>query len=217
MTLNGAIGQKKGMTQIFDEDGQAVPVTIIELLSMTVTQVKNNDHDGYNAIQVGYVEGKAKHLSKPEQGHFTKSNLKLFRHLKEFRVTDHTGFEVGQVISPEFLTGIQKVNVQGRSIGKGFQGRIKLHNFSRGPMSHGSKSHRLPGSIGAGTTPGRVFKGLKMAAHMGDKNVTTENLKVVLVDLEKNILALQGTVPGKNGSILLITPRKQLNAEKKAS
>lgn len=198
---------------MFDEDGSAVPVTVIELLPLTVTQVKTKATDGYTAVQVGYQESKEKHLSKPEQGHLKKNKLKLLRHLKEFRLTESAmaGLEVGQQINLEFLKTIEKVNVTGRSIGKGFQGRIKLHNFARGPMSHGSKSHRLPGSIGAGTTPGRVFKGLKMAAHMGDDNVTVENLKVVLADLDNNLLLLKGAVPGKPGATLVIRPRKVLN------
>lgn len=217
MTFPGAIGKKRGMTQVFDENGSAVPVTVVELLPLTVTQVKTNATDGYTAVQVGYQESKEKHLSKPEQGHFKKNKLGLFRHLKEFRLdeAEAAGYQVGQVISPEFLSAMTKVNVTGRSIGKGFQGRIKLHNFARGPMSHGSKSHRLPGSIGAGTTPGRVFKGLKMAAHMGDDSVTVENLNVVLVDLAENLLLLKGAVPGKNGSTLVIQPRKVLNGKRK--
>lgn len=213
MTFPGAVGKKRGMTQVFDEEGSAVPVTVIELLPLTVTQVKTKATDGYTAVQVGFDETKEKHLSKPEQGHLKKNGLKLFRRIKEFRLSesDIGGYEVGQVLSPEFLTSIERVNVAGRSIGKGFQGRIKLHHFGRGPMSHGSKSHRLPGSIGAGTTPGRVFKGLRMAAHMGDNNVTIENLKVVLLDAEKNLLLIKGAVPGKNGSLLFISPRKVLN------
>jgi len=204
---------------VFDEDGSAVPVTVIELLPLTVTQVKTEATDGYTAVQVGYQESKKdKELSKPEQGHFKKNNLKLFRHLREFRVQskDIAGYQVGQEIVPEFLKTTEKVNVIGRSIGKGFQGRIKLHNFARGPMSHGSKSHRLPGSIGAGTTPGRVFKGLKMAAHMGDNRVTVENLRVFLADLDNNILLIKGAVPGKPGATVFVQPRKVINAGKGA-
>ena len=204
---------------MFDEDGSAVPVTVIELLPLTVTQVKTEATDGYTAVQVGYQESKKdKELSKPEQGHFKKNNLKLFRHLREFRVQskDIAGYQVGQEIVPEFLKTTEKVNVIGRSIGKGFQGRIKLHNFARGPMSHGSKSHRLPGSIGAGTTPGRVFKGLKMAAHMGDNRVTVENLRVFLADLDNNILLIKGAVPGKPGATVFVQPRKVINAGKGA-
>jgi large subunit ribosomal protein L3 len=213
MTFPGAIGRKRGMTQVFDEDGSAVPVTVIELLPLTVTQVKTKATDGYTAVQVGYQESKEKHLSKPEQGHFKKNNLKLFRHLKEIRVSESevANYEVGKVLPPDFLKDIKLVNVVGRSIGKGFAGRIKLHNFHRGPMSHGSKSHRLPGSIGAGTTPGRVFKGTKMAAHMGDNTVTVENLKVVLVDAENSLLLIAGSVPGKPGALVFVRPRKVLN------
>lgn len=213
MTFPGTIGRKRGMTQVFAEDGSAVPVTVIELLPVTVTQVKTKANDGYDAVQVGYDVAKAKHLTKAQQGHL-KGNL--FRRLKEFRLpaSQVADLTVGQQITPEFLNSLEKVTVTGQSIGKGFQGRIKLHNFARGPMSHGSKSHRLPGSIGAGTTPGRVFKGLKMAAHMGDNTTTVENLKVVLVDLEKNILLLKGAVPGKNGSTLVIRPRNAVGAKK---
>jgi large subunit ribosomal protein L3 len=151
-------------------------------------------------------------LTRPEAGHFKKNGLKPFGHLKEFRIpeSETANYKVGETVSSEVLTSLKKVNVTGRSIGKGFQGRIRLHNFHRGPMSHGSKSHRLPGSIGAGTTPGRVFKGLKMAAHMGDNTVTVENLPVFLVDAEKNLLLLEGAVPGKPGATLFIQPRKVL-------
>jgi large subunit ribosomal protein L3 len=208
MSLPGAIGIKEGMTQIFDEKGSAVPVTVIRLLPMTVTQLKSTTNEGYNAVQVGYMPAKAKHVSKGEQGHLSKNNVALVRKLKEFKVSSEllASFEVGQAATPEFLKEIKMVNVTAKSIGKGFQGRIKLHNFSRGPMSHGSKSHRLPGSIGAGTTPGRVFRGLKMASHMGDNWVTVENLQVMLV--EENVLLVKGAVPGKRGSLLTIRPRK---------
>jgi large subunit ribosomal protein L3 len=180
-----------------------------------VTQIKTVANEGYPAIQIGYGVAKDKHLSRPEIGHFEKNGItQRFRHLREFRVPDVSSYQVGQVVQPDFLTDIDKVSVTGRSIGKGFQGRIRLHNFSRGPMSHGSKSHRLPGSIGAGTTPGRVFKGLKMAAHMGDNTVTTDNLKVMRADLENRLLLLKGTVPGKPGSIVLIRPRNAVGRKK---
>ncbi len=215
MTLQGTIGKKAGMTQVFNENGDAVPVTVIELLPLTVAQVKTKENDGYSAIQVAYQEGKEKHLSKAEQGHFKKNGLSLFRHLQEFRIaqSEEASFQVGQLIAPDFLADLARVNVTGRSIGKGFAGRIKRHNFARGPMTHGSKSHRLPGSIGAGTTPGRVFKGLRMAGHMGDEQVTVENLQVVLVDSEKNLLLVKGAVPGKTGSILFIRPRKVIGGK----
>lgn len=215
MSLPGAIGKKHGMTQVFDENGDAVPVSVIELLPMTVTQVKTKDNDGYTAVQVGYQDAKEKHLTKAQIGHLKKNKIKLFRHLKEFRVKegDLTGFEVGKQAKPEFLNDIGNVNVTGRSIGKGFQGSVKLHHFGRGPMTHGSKSHRIPGSIGAGTTPGRVYKGTKMAARMGNKTVTTENLRVVKVDLDRNLLLVEGTVPGKPGAMLVIRPRNVVGSK----
>ena len=159
MTL-GVIGTKLGMTQIYDETGLCIPVTVVAVEKAVVTQVKTKETDGYEAIQVGVVAAKEKHLTKAQIGHFKKNNLENFRHLQEFRVEDASKFEVGQAISlEEVLAHVQKVDVTGRSIGKGFQGTVKRHNFSRGPMGHGSKNHRAPGSIGAGTTPSRVVKG----------------------------------------------------------
>ena len=206
------------MTQVFGEDGNAVPVTVVELLPLTVTQVKKPDNDGYAAVQVGYKEGKEKHVSRPEQGHLKKNNLSLFRKLKEFRVNSESleTFNVGDVIDPaaegSFLLGEnQLVDVTGQSIGKGFQGGTKRWGFSRGPMSHGSKSHRIPGSIGAGTTPGRVYKGKKMAGNMGNERVTTKNLKVVRViaDDDKKLLLVKGAVPGVEGGYLTIKPKRE--------
>lgn len=205
------------MTQVFDEEGLAVPVTVIELLPLTVTQVKTGDNDGYTAVQVGYVEGKEKHLTRARQQHLKKNNLPLFRRLKEFRVSaeEVTGYNVGDVIDPvaedSFLNAENlKVSVTGWSIGKGFQGGTKRWNWSRGPMSHGSKSHRLPGSIGAGTTPGRVYKGKKMAGNMGNERVTTRGLKVVRVIAEDNkkVLLVKGAVPGVEGGLLTIRPKR---------
>ena len=207
MTLKGAIGKKRGMTTFFAEDGTAVTVTVIELMPLTVSQLKSKAKDGYNAVQVAYEPAKAKHLTKGQQGHLTKKNLPLLRRIKEFRVDDVAGFNVGDTLVPEFLASEGNVKITGRSIGKGFAGRIKLHNFHRGPMSHGSKSHRLPGSIGAGTTPGRVFKGQKMAAHMGDKTRTIANAKVMRFDAQQNLLVVSGPVPGKIGATVTIAPR----------
>jgi large subunit ribosomal protein L3 len=198
------------MTQVFIEDGSAVPVTVVELLPLTVTQVKTVDNDGYSAIQVGYISGKAKHLTKAQQQHLAKNNIPLLRKLKEVRLNaaDLAGFNIGDVISPvgdgSFLSEGIKVDVTGKSIGKGFQGNTKRWNHSRGLMSHGSKSHRLPGSIGAGTTPGRVFKGLQMAGKMGNEQVTVKNLQVVRVIAEKNVVLIKGAVPGVEGGIVVI-------------
>jgi large subunit ribosomal protein L3 len=210
VSFPGLIGRKRGMTQVFLEDGSAVPVTVVELLPLTVTQVKTSDKDGYTAVQVGYWEGKEKHIQKARRQHLLKNSLPLFRKLKEFRVlsSEVGNYKVGDVIDPSFLTADLKVNITGRSIGKGFQGVTKRWNHGRGPMSHGSKSHRLPGSIGAGTTPGRVFKGLNMAGNMGNEQVTVTNLKVVRVIPEKNVVLIKGAVPGVEGGFLTIKPTR---------
>lgn len=204
------------MTQVFTEDGSAVPVTVVELLPLTVTQIKTADNDGYSAVQVGFVEAKAKHLSKAQQQHLAKNNVPLFRKLREFRLpaADAQALKVGDVIQPagdgSFLNEGVLVHVTGKSIGKGFQGNTKRWNHHRGPMSHGSKSHRLPGSIGAGTTPGRVFKGLNMAGKMGNRKVTVNNLKVVRVLNEKNVVLIRGAVPGVEGGLLTLQPKRAL-------
>jgi len=207
MTL-GVIGKKLGMTQIFDEQGLAVPVTVIKVDPIVVTQVKTVDTDGYNAIQVGTIAAKEKHLTKAQIGHFKKNNLENYRHLQEFRVDDASAYTVGQQIELSVLDGIQKVDVVGHSIGKGFQGTVKRHNFGRGPMGHGSKNHREPGSIGAGTTPSRVIKGKRMAGNMGNERVTITKLKLVKVDSENNLVLIKGSVPGCEGRLVTITPSR---------
>jgi large subunit ribosomal protein L3 len=204
----GIIGKKRGMTQVFSEDGNAIPVTVVELLPLVVTQVKTKEKDGYSAVQVGYVEAKAKHLTKAQQGHLSKNNLGLVRKLKEFRVADSSAWSIGdQIALADIIQDEQIVHVTGHSIGKGFQGGTKRWHFGRGPMSHGSKSHRLPGSIGAGTTPGRVFKGLHMATNMGNEKVTVRNLKVVRMMAERNVVLIKGAVPGVEGGLLTIMPK----------
>lgn len=207
MTL-GVIGKKLGMTQIFDEHGLAVPVTVIKVDPIVVTQVKTVETDGYNAIQVGTIAAKEKHLTKAQIGHFKKNNLENYRHLQEFRVDDASAYTVGQQIELSVLDGIQKVDVVGHSIGKGFQGTVKRHNFGRGPMGHGSKNHREPGSIGAGTTPSRVIKGKRMAGNMGNERVTITKLKLVKVDSENNLVLIKGSVPGCEGRLVTITPSR---------
>jgi len=207
MTL-GIMGEKLGMTQVFSEEGISIPVTVIKIAPATVAQIKTVEKDGYNAIQVGLVDAKAKHLTKAQQGHLTKNDLGLFRVLKEFRVEDVSSFEIGQVLDVSVLADIAKVDITGRSIGKGFQGTVKRHNFAVGPMSHGSKNHRSPGSIGAGTTPGRVYKGKKMAGNMGNENVTVTKLQVVKIDNEKNLLLVKGSVPGPEGKLVTVKPSR---------
>ena len=207
MTL-GVIGKKLGMTQIYDEAGLCIPVTVVAVEEAVVTQVKTKETDGYEAIQVGVVAAKEKHLTKAQIGHFKKNNLENYRHLQEFRVEDASKFSVGQKISLEVLENVEKVDVTGRSIGKGFQGTVKRHNFSRGPMGHGSKNHRAPGSIGAGTTPSRVIKGKRMAGNMGNERVTITKLKLVKVDAENGLILVKGSVPGCEGRLVTIVPSR---------
>lgn len=207
MTL-GVIGKKLGMTQVFDEQGLAIPVTVIKVDPIVVTQVKTVETDGYNAIQVGTVAAKEKHLTKAQIGHFKKNKLENFRHLQEFRVENPQDYTVGQAVEVSVLTDAVKVDVTGVSIGKGFQGTVKRWNFSRGPMGHGSKNHREPGSIGAGTTPGRVIKGKHMAGNMGNERVTVTKLKVVKVDSENSLVLVKGSVPGPEGKLVTIKPSR---------
>ena len=204
----GILGTKLGMTQVFDETGKAIPVTVIHAGPCTITQVKTNATDGYAAIQLGYQEVSQKALSKPELGHLAKSNSVPVRHLREYRLEESSEFELGQQITVERFSAGQKVDVVGTSIGRGFAGYQKRHNFKRGPMAHGSKNHRLPGSTGAGTTPGRVYPGKRMAGQMGNVRVTVRKLTVVRVDTERNLLLIQGAVPGKPGAIVNILPAK---------
>ncbi len=207
MTL-GVIGEKLGMTQVFDEQGLAIPVTVIKVNPLTVTQIKTVDSDGYNAIQVGVIPAKEKHLTKAEIGHFKKNGLENFRHLQEFRLDNPESYTVGQKIDLSVLTEGTKVDVTGTSIGKGFQGTVKRWDFGRGPMAHGSKNHREPGSIGAGTTPSRVIKGKRMAGNMGNERVTITKLKLVKVDAEKNLVLVKGSVPGCEGRLVTIVPTR---------
>jgi len=200
----GLLGNKIGMTQIFDEFGNIIPVTILKVGPCVITQVKTEARDGYNSIQVGYSNVSSKSLSQPELGHLQKSNIQPLKYLKEFRVSHENEFEVGQILKVDLLSPGQLVNIQGKSIGKGFSGLQKRHHFTRGPMTHGSKNHRAPGSIGMGTTPGRVLPGKKMAGQLGNKIITVKKLKVIQLNLEENILVIKGSVPGKPGNLLSI-------------
>lgn len=202
----GLLGNKIGMTQIFDESGNIIPVTILKVGPCIITQIKTEIKDGYNAIQVGYSNTSNKSLTQPELGHLQKSNIQPLKYLKEFRVDSVDEFEVGQVLNVDLLSVDQLVNIKGKTIGKGFSGLQKRHNFTRGPMTHGSKNHRAPGSIGMGTTPGRVLPGKKMAGQLGNKLTTIKKLKVVQLSSEENILIIKGSVPGKPGNLLSITP-----------
>jgi large subunit ribosomal protein L3 len=202
----GLLGNKIGMTQIFDELGNIVPVTVLKVGPCIITQVKTILQDGYNAIQIGYGNVSTKSLTQPELGHLQKSNIQPLKYLKEFRVINPENFEVGQLISVESFEAGQFVDITGKTSGKGFSGLQKRHNFSRGPMTHGSKNHRAPGSIGMGTTPGRVLPGKKMAGQLGNKTSNIKKLKIIQVNINENILVVKGSVPGKPGNLLSINP-----------
>jgi len=197
----GIIGKKLDITQIFLEDGRAEAVTVIKAGPCAITQVKTAVKEGYNAIQVGFEE--AKKLNSPERGHL--KDLGQFKHLHEFRLNDTSGLEVGQKIDVSLFQAGDRVDITGTSKGKGFAGGVKRYHFAGGPKTHGqSDRHRAPGSIGATTTPGRVFKGTRMAGHMGNQQVTVRHLEVIKVDPEQNLLLVKGAVPGARNGILLI-------------
>ena len=200
----GLIGKKLGMTQIFDEQGKVIPVTVIEAGPCVVAQVKTVETDGYNAIQLGFGDVKESKINKPEKGHFAKSKLTPKKHLREFRLDSVENINVGDELKADTFTAGDQLDIQGTSKGKGFQGVIKRHGQSRGPMGHGSMYHRRPGSMGPTSTPGRVFKGKKLPGHMGRVTVTIQNLDVVKVDLDKNVILVKGSVPGAKGAILKI-------------
>ena len=192
------------MTQIFTEDGVVIPVTVVEAGPVVITQKKTVEIDGYSAIQMGYGEVKEQRLNKPKKGHFDKSNIEYKKVLREVRCDNTDDYEVGQELKADLFEAGDKVDVVGTSKGKGFQGNIKRHNQSRGPMSHGSKYHRGVGALSAASSPGRVFKGRNLPGHMGHERVTVQNLEVVRVDSEKNYLLVKGAVPGPKGGLITI-------------
>jgi large subunit ribosomal protein L3 len=203
----GLVGKKVGMTRIFTEEGVSVPVTVIEITANRVTQVKDLDNDGYRAIQITTGSKKASRVSKPEAGHFAKAGVEAGRGLWEFRLEEGQEFATGQEISVEIFADVKKVDVTGTSKGKGFAGTVKRWNFRTQDATHGnSLSHRVPGSIGQNQTPGKVFKGKKMAGHLGDERVTVQSLEVVRVDAERNLLLVKGAVPGATGGDLIVKP-----------
>ena len=204
-----AIGKKLGMTHFFTEEGEAIPVTVIELGENIITDIKTPEKHGYAAIQIGAVTKKDKHLNKPKLGNLKKKNLPNLSCLREFTVQadELTNYKISEKLDiSKFLIPNEFIDASGTSIGKGFQGMVKLHNKSRGFRSHGSKSIRGPGSIGGHTFPGRVFPGKRMPSRMGNEKVTAKNLKVIELDKDKNILLVRGAVPGKEGTILTLTP-----------
>ena len=204
--LRGFLGKKIGMSQIYRDDGQVVPVTVIEAGPCSVTQIKTAESDGYAAVQLGF--GQVKRLNKPRAGHL--KNIGLIRYLREVQADDVNEFQVGQRIGVDIFQPGERVDIIGRSKGRGFAGVMKRHGFHGGPRTHGQSDRaRAPGSIGGGTTPGKVFKGMKMAGHMGNERVTVKNLEVVRVDPERNLLLLKGGVPGAPNGLLMIRKRGQ--------
>ncbi len=208
--MKGIIGKKVGMTQIFDAKGDVIPVTVIQAGPCFVTQVRTADKDGYKAIQLGFSETKPQRLTKGQLGHLQRNNLPALRHLREFRVKDgEVDVAEGQVIKADVFATGERVDVIGTSKGRGFQGGIKRHNFNRQPKTHGASDRtRAPGSAGSNTYPGKTLKGKRFPGHMGSARVTTENLEVVVVDPDKNLLAVRGSVPGANGGIVMIKPAR---------
>jgi large subunit ribosomal protein L3 len=203
----GLVGRKVGMTRVFTEEGVSIPVTVVEVEANRVTQVRTLENDGYTAIQVTAGAKKANRVTKPEAGHFAKAGVEAGRGLWEFRLENDEQFEVGAELTVELFNETKKVDVTGTSKGKGFQGAVKRWNFRTQDMTHGnSLSHRAPGSIGQCQTPGRVFKGKKMAGHMGAERVTTQNLEIVRVDAERNLLLIKGAVPGAIGGNVIVKP-----------
>ena len=209
--MKGILGKKIGMTQIFTEHGEVIPVTVVEAGPVVVTQIKTTENDGYTAIQVGFQDAKEKSLNKPQKGHLAAANT-LKKHLKEFRVDSVEEYTVGQEIKADLFAAGELIDVTGISKGKGFQGPIKRHGQSRGPETHGSRYHRRPGSMGACSYPGRVFKNKKLAGHMGSVKVTVQNLEVVRVDADKNFILVKDAIPGAKGSV--VTLKEAVKASK---
>ncbi|MDD4088682.1 MAG: 50S ribosomal protein L3 [Tissierellia bacterium] len=202
--MKAILGKKIGMTQVFTEEGEVIPVTVLESGNLIVVQKKTEEKDGYNAIQVGFGDVKIKNVIKPKKGHFDKSKVEPKRFLREFRVDNIDDYEVGQKIGVDIFQAGEKVDVSGISKGKGFQGPIKRHGHGRGGMSHGSKFHRLRGSLGASAGVGKVVKGTKAHGHMGNDKVTVLNLEVVKTDADKNVILLKGAVPGPKKGLVKI-------------
>ncbi len=200
--IEALMGRKLGMTQIFDETGRAIPVTVLKVGPCVVTQVRTQERDGYEAIQLGFEE--SKRLNSPDRGH-QKAAGSSMKHLREVKASDVSGYEVGQVVDCSLFTQGNKVDVTATSKGKGFAGVVKRHGFAGGPKTHGqSDRHRAPGSIGSSATPGRVFKGMRMAGRMGNERTTVQNLTIERVDPEKNLLLIRGSVPGPNQSLVIV-------------
>jgi large subunit ribosomal protein L3 len=202
--IKGILGAKLGMTQVFDENNRVVPVTVVKAGPCVVTQVRTPDTDGYSAVQLAFGALDPRKANKPTQGHFRKAGVPARRYVRELRTADASEYTIGQEITADLFEDGAKVDVTGVSKGKGTAGVIKRHNFKRGPKTHGSDHHRAPGSIGPGTTPGRVYRGMKMSGHMGDDTVTIKKVRVVRTDPERNLLLVKGSLPGARGGLILV-------------
>jgi large subunit ribosomal protein L3 len=214
--MKGLLGKKLGMTQIFDDRGEVIPVTVIEAGPCYITQKKTLENDGYTAVQLGFEEVKPARVNKPERGHLAKNQLPSLRYLREFRVEDHSDLSEGQKLDASVFEVGDLVDVIGVSKGKGFAGVVKRHKFSGGPRTHGQSDRlRAPGAIGAGSMPGRIVKGLRMAGRMGDDRVTVQNLEIALVDPERNLLAVKGAVPGARDGLLIIRQARKTSVSRK--
>ena len=205
------LATKIGMTQVFGENGVLIPVTVLQAGPLYVTQIKTVENDGYEAVQVGFGDIRDTLVNKPRKGHFAKAGVANKRHLREFKFENSADYKVGQEIKANIFEEGDKIDATAKSKGKGFQGAIKRHNLSRGPMKHGSKFHRHQGSSGAATSPGRVFKGKKMPGHMGNVKVTVQNLEVVRIDADKNLILIKGAVPGPKKSLVMLKESVKAN------
>lgn len=215
--MRGILGKKVGMTQLFDESGVVVPVTIIEAGPCYVTQIKTVETDGYNAIQLGFTEVAERKITKGERGHLKKADAPVLKHLREVRSDDTPAHVLGDVIKADLFKEGDMVDVMGITKGRGFAGGVKRYKFAGGPKTHGqSDRHRTPGSRGSGTTPGRTYRGIRSPGHYGDERVTIQNLKVALVDPERNLLAIRGAVPGARGGLVLVHDAVKKQSAKKA-
>lgn len=213
--MNGLLGKKLGMTQIFDDQGEVVPVTVIEAGPCYVTQKKTLERDGYIAVQLGFEEIRPSRANKPQLGHLAKNDIPPLRHLREFRVNEHDDLSEGQKLDVSLFETGDRVDVSGTSKGRGFAGVVKRHGFGGGPKTHGQSDRlRAPGAISSGSTPGRVFQGMRMAGRMGGERVTVHSLEVALVDPERNLLAVKGAVPGARGGLLIIRLARKTSVSK---
>lgn len=208
--MKGIIGKKVGMTQVFDEQGNAIPVTVIQAGPCYVTQVRNGERDGYVAIQLGFGEAKPQRLTQGQLGHLRRNNLPALRHLREFRVRNgEVDVEEGQQITVDVFEKGERVDVIGTSKGRGFAGTIKRHHFKRQPKTHGASDRvRAPGSVGSATTPGRTLPGQRMAGHMGNDRVTAQNVEVIVIDAERHLIAVRGSIPGAKGGVVMVKPAR---------